>query len=311
MKIKRHLAPVAGALLLVTGAASVALLAGGGTASAAGEPSSAFGLELTIGGNEVIEPTPFVESTDGAPVSDSLIALPDNPLVSGGVVNASAQNGAAEASVTDLGVGDGLLAQLPPEVTGPLGDACTQLTDALSQVTGPLDEQVLNPILTQIGGVLDQISDATDGSPLDLSLLGALDLSRLTSLQLAGLCDVLAGDDQLIGADAVIAECTGDAGTTVITDLSALGLPVDIDVDEPNASVVIPGLLTITANRQTPNANGTFTVDALYVNLLDQVELTVASATCGEVTNDPGDPGDPVDEAPSPVPVESHVPVTG
>ncbi|NYI43180.1 hypothetical protein BJ993_000260 [Nocardioides aromaticivorans] len=308
MKKTRTLASAAGAVVLVTGAASFAVL-GGGTATAAGEPSSAYGIALSIADNAVIgEDTIAVESTDGTLVKDSLIGLPDNPVASGGVINVSAENGKASSSVTDLGVGDGLLAQLPAELTGPLGDACDQIAGALDPVTGQINDALLGTLLPQIGDLLDDISDATDGTPLDLSLLGALDLSELTDLQLGGLCDVLAGDDQLVGADAVIAECTGDTGTTTITDLSALGLPVDIDVDEPNAKVEIPGLLTITANEQISNADGTFTVNALHVNLLGQVDLVVASATCGEVTSD--EETDPSD-APTPTPVESHVPVTG
>ncbi|HVK28612.1 MAG TPA: choice-of-anchor P family protein [Nocardioides sp.] len=308
MKKTRTLASAAGAVVLVTGAASFAVL-GGGSAIAAGEPSSAYGLALSIADNAVIgEDTIAVESTDGTLVTDSLIGLPDNPVASGGVINVSAENVKAESSVTDLGVGDGLLAALPAALTDQLGAACDTLAGALDPVTGAIDDALLGTLLPQIGGLLDQISDATDGTPLDLSLLGALDLSELTSLQLGGLCDVLAGDDQLVGADAVIAECTGDTGTTTITDLSALGLPVDIDVDEPNAKVEIPGLLTITANEQIANADGTFTVNALHVNLLGQVDLVVASATCGEVTSD--EETDPSD-APTPTPVESHVPVTG
>lgn len=310
MKKTRTLASAAGALALVTGAASLTLL-GGGTANAAGNPSSAFGLELLIADNAVIgADTIAVESTDGKPVTDSLIGLPDNPLVSGGVVNVSAQNGKASSSVTDLGVGDGLLAQLPTEVTDALGDVCGQLSAGLDPVTGAINDALLEQLLPGLGDLLDQIADATEDSPIDLGLLGALDLSELTDLQLDGLCGVLAGDDQVIGADAVIAECNGDTGTTTITDLTALGLPVDIDVDEPNASIEIPGLLTITANRQTANADGTFTVDALYVELLGEVALTVASATCGEVTGDTGGEPEPSD-APTPTPVETNVPVTG
>lgn len=310
MKKTRTLASAAGALALVTGAASLTLL-GGGTASAAGSPSSAFGIELLLADNAVLAAdTIAVESTDGKPVTDSLVALPDNPLVSGGIVNVSAQNGKASSSVTDLGVGDGLLAQLPAEVTGPLGDACEQLSAALDPVTGAINDAILNQVLPGLSDLLDQIADGTADTPIDLSLLGALDLSELTDLQLDGLCSVLAGEDEVIAADAVIAECNGDTGTTTITDLTALGLPVDIDVDEPNASIEIPGLLTITANRQTSNADGTFTVDALYVELLGEVQLTVASATCGEVTDD-GGPTDNPSDAPTPTPIETNVPVTG
>ncbi|KRA29406.1 hypothetical protein ASD81_20670 [Nocardioides sp. Root614] len=308
MKNTRTLASVASALVLVGGGASLALLGGGGVAVAAGEPSSAFGLELTIADNAVLDQIPAVESTDGKVVTDSLIGLPANPVASGGVVNVSAENGKASSSVTDLGVGDGLLAQLPSEITDQLGTVCDQLSAGLDPVTGAINDALLGTLLPQLGGLLDQIADATDGTPLDLGLLGALNLSSLTDLQLDGLCDVLSGDTQLVGADAVIAECNGDTGTTVITDLAALGLPVDIDVSEPNATLDIAGLVTITANRQTANADGTFTVDALHVSILGQIELTVASATCGEVTSD--EETDPSD-APTPTPIESHVPVTG
>ncbi|TWG96260.1 hypothetical protein L615_004400000240 [Nocardioides sp. J9] len=309
MKKTRTLASAAGAVVLVTGAASFAVL-GGGTATAAGQPSSAYGLSLSIAGNAVIgEDTVQVESTDGSLVEDELIGLPDNPVASGGVITVSAKNGNARAAVTDLGVGDGLLSALPSELTSQLGSACDTLVGALDPLTGAIDDTLLGTLLPQIGGLLDQIADATDGTPLDLSLLGALNLSELTSLQLGGLCDVLRGDDQLVGADAVVAECNGDTGTTTVTDISALGLPLDIDVDEPNAKVEIPGLLTVTANEQVANADGTFTVNALHVNLLGQVDLVIASATCGEVINDVDDPGP--SDAPSPTPVESHVPVTG
>lgn len=309
MKKTRILASATGAVVLVTGATAFAVL-GGGSATAAGQPSSAFGLELNIADNAVIEPLPTVESTDGKVVTDSLIGLPSNPVASGGVINVSAENGKASSSVTDLGVGDGLLSQLPPALTTQLGAACTTLVQAIDPVTGAVNG-VLTPVLSTLGGLLGQVSNATDGTPLDLSLLGAIDLSKLAPLDLLGLCDVLAGKDKLVAAGAVIAECNGDTGTTKLTDLTALGLPVDIDVTKPNASVSIPGLLTITANRQTKNADGTFTVDALYVNLLDQVELTVSSATCGNVTTDTGPTTPTETDAPTPTPVESHVPVTG
>ena len=308
MKIKRHLAPVAGALLLVTGAASLAVL-GGGSATAAGNPSSAFGLELTIADNTAIDKLPSVVSTDGSEVSDELIDTDTlNPLLSGGVVQVKAKNGSASANVTGLGVGDGLLSQLPTELTGQLESACKTLVDALGPLTEPVDQQVVGPLLSQLNGVLKSISDATDGSPLDLSLLGALDLGKLTSLQLNGLCDVLAGKTKIVNAGTVIAECNGTTGKTTIADLRALGVPVTIPVTEPNAKVEIPGVVSITANEQVKNADGTFTVNALHVNLLGQIDLTVASATCGEVTADlPEEPS----QAPVPTPVESHVPVTG
>lgn len=316
MKNKRHLAPMAGALLLVAGAATTAAVLTGGSATAAGSPSSAFGLELSIAGNGVIPRTPAVSSTDGSLKNDSLIGLPSNPVASGGIVNASAQNGAASASVTDLAVGEGLIKtlKLPDAATEQLEAGCTQLTTALAQVTGPLGD-ALDTILPQLQGGLDTIADQTKNTPLNLSALGALDITKLTDPdQLKALCDVLTGDLKVVGAGAVEAKCTGNTGTTTIANLKALGLPVNVDTKKANQKVKVfdvagvPPVVELVVNRQTANADGTFTVDALYVNVLDQIKLTVASATCGNVTSDKAQvPGD----APSPKPVKEHIPVTG
>ncbi|WP_182376941.1 choice-of-anchor P family protein [Nocardioides sp. WS12] len=310
MKKTRTLASVASALVLVGGGASLALLGGGGTAVAAGQPSSAFGLELVIAGTAAIDKMPSVVSTTGANVTDELIdADALNPLLSGGVVQVSAQNGAASANVTGLGVGDGLLAMLPADLTTQLGAACTTLTDGLGAVTGPLDEALQNTLLPGLQTLLDTIADSTADSPIDLGLLGAIDLTNLTGLQLGGLCDVLAGETALVQLPAVVASCTGKTGDLdLVGNATALGLPLTIPT-EPNGTVEIPGVVKIVANRQTNNADGTFTVDGLYLELLGQIQLTVASATCGQVSGDE-ETDDPSD-APSPTPIESHVPVTG
>lgn len=305
MKNTRTLASVASALVLVGGGASLTLLGGGGAAVAAGEPSSAFGIELNLAGNPVIEPTPFVESTDGTLVTDTLIDLPVDPLLDAGVVNASAENGAADASVADLSVVllDGALAPLTA-----LGEQLAPLCDVLDQIPlADLIDQATGPNGNLLPDLLGPIVEALDPA-IDLSLLTALDLSDVAPDQLGDLCD-FATTGNLVGADAVTASCTGDTGTMTITGTDGL-LASLIDTNTPNSSVAIPGVVEVTVNRQTNNADGTFTVDALYVNLLDVVELTVASATCGEVTDDGGPTDDPSD-APSPTPIETNVPVTG
>lgn len=309
MKMKRHLGFAAGALSLVVAGATVTLVGGASSSQAAETPSSAYGLELTAAGNSVVPKTPAVTSTDGKPVSDSVVALPDNPIASGGVITANAQNDAASAAVTDLGVGDGLLAQLPSALTDQLGSVCDQVSTALQPVTGPVND-ALGSLTGQLDGLLGQVADATSGSGLDLSLLGSLDITKLTAVQLDGLCNVLSGDAKLVGAGTVEASCNGHTGTANVADLTALGLPVDIDFSQPNSKVSIPGLLTITGNRQTENADGTFTVDALVVNLLDQINLTVSSATCGHVTSRQP-PTEPPNPAPTPTPIHTQAPVTG
>lgn len=308
MKIKRHLAPVAGVLLLVTGAASVALL-GGGSASAAGAPSSAFGIELNLAGNSAIPPTPAVESTDGAPVSDSLVDVPAAPLAEAGVVTVSAQNGAAKSAVADL---DLVLTQGPLAELATIGTQLQPLCDALGTIN--LDAQVIGQITDPVTGALlpalfDPIIDTLAGTPIDLSAITAIDLGDLLPEDLGDLCD-FATSGNLLGATAVEASCTGDTGTTTIAATDGL-LAALIDTNKANSRIAIEGLLEVVVNRQTSNADGTFTVDALYVNLLDQVELTVASATCGEVTRDNIPEVDDESDAPAPDPVETNIPVTG
>ncbi len=303
--MKKSLTAAAGALALVAAAASVALIGGAGTATAAGNPSSAYGIAAT--GFLPIEATPVVESTDGSLVKDSLVTVPENPLLAAGIMEVSAENGAATATVADLGVGDGLLSQLPQELRSELGDECAALAEQvdLSQVTGPIDQQLLTP-LEQL---LDELAAATTDTPLDLSALAALDLTAVTPDSLAGLCDVLSGETGLVNATAIEASCSGDTGTTTIADLAALGLPIEVNTDQPNTSVGIEGVVNLTINRQTQNADGTFTVDALVLDLLGQQEIVLASATCGDVTAD--QPPKEPKEAPAPKPVPGDLPVTG
>jgi hypothetical protein len=305
--MKKSLTAGVGALTLVASAATVALVGGAGTASAAGNPSSAFGIEAT--GFLPIEATPVVESTDGSLVEDSAATFPENPLLTGGIMEVSAQNGAASATVADLQVGDGLLSQLPPEVTEPLGTACDDLTASLplGDVTGPVNQDLLGNVET----ILDELSNSTAGTPLDLSALAALELDDLLPTELSGLCDVLSGESGLVNATAIEASCTGDTGAATIADLTAIGLPLEVNTDRPNTAVGIEGVVTATVNRQTQNANGTFTVDALVLELLGQQEIVVASATCGEVTADEPDSPDEPGDAPTPTPVPGDLPVTG
>lgn len=304
MKITRLVGAVGGTLLLVAAGASVALVGGSGTASAAGQPSSAFGLHLTGAGTPVIDQTPTVVSSDGKQVEDSLGAIPENPLITGGIVNVSARNNHASASVTELNVLNGI---------EPLQEVFTQLEplcSALDQIPlGTITEPLIDPVTgTLLPALTEALADA--GQPnIDLSLIPALDFSELLPDQLGDLCDV---GTSVVQADTVTAECNGDSGTAVVAGLTVAGLEPTIDTNQPNRSIEVPGLLELTVNRQTKNADGTFTVDALYLNLLDQIELTVSSATCGEVLA-AAPPSDPTEsDAPTPRdPVTTNAPVTG
>ena len=93
-------------------------------------------------------------------------------------------------------------------------------------------------------------------------------------------------------ASAVTSSCTFDpnagtvSGTSGITDgvVTLAGLPtITLDAAAaPNTTVNVPGVATITLNRQvTDPTDGTLTVDAIYVNLLNGTQtLTIGTSTC-------------------------------
>jgi hypothetical protein len=320
----KSLAAAGGVLVLVAAGATVALVGGSGTAAAAGTPSSAFALELRAAGNDVIarDMVASVESTDGALVTSEAGAVPDNPLGLGlGVFQVEAENGRASASVAELRLDlVGALIENDPTGLGAegfaaLGDACDDvaaavapLDDALAQVTGPAG--------TTLQELFGQLGAGTADTPLTLDLLEGLQLPQnLEDVNLqnivGGLCDVLEGVGA-IDLGAIQAECNGDSGTSTIA-VAGLGQEFQTVVDNiANSALGIDDVAVITPNRQTANPDGTFTVDGLHVDLFDgQLELTVASATCGEVTADAPPPPKGPKEAPAPNPVPGDLPVTG
>jgi hypothetical protein len=309
--MKKSLTAGLSAVALVASAASVALVSSS-TANAQefeGTPSSAFGIESV--GLIPIDAMPYVESADGELVTDQLAEIPGDPLLNVGLIEVEAANNYAKATVAGITVGDGLLAQLPEELTDALGEVCAglePLLDAGGELTGTLNE-----VLGQIeAGVIDPLNEGTQESPIDIDLLNSLGLGELLPEDLSGLCDALTGGVALVSAGVITAECNGDTGTSSIADLSSLlGLPLDVG-SEPNSTAGIEGVLEITANRQTNNADGTFTVDALVVDLFDgELVLTEASATCGEVTAVTDVPNGPGPDAPTPVPGPGDLPVPG
>jgi len=304
MKLKRRFAAAGGALALVAAGASVALIGGASSSEAAGSPSSAYGLEAT--GLIPVQATPTVTSTTGKLVKDSLVSLPSNPLLSGGLVDAQAQNGAAEADVTNLDVGGSLLGQL----TGPLSTLTTQLKPACTALNSVSLTQVNNALSGLTGNLSSALNQVTGSTGIDLSAVGGLNLNNLLPAQLGGLCDALSGKVGLVHVGAITTRCTGKTGSVQVTGLRLLGLPSSIGT-APNSSVSIPGVLTVTLNKQTQNANGTFTVDGLYVDILGQQQLVVTSATCGNVRSASKPKPGPKSQAPVPHPIHTKAPVTG
>ena len=92
-------------------------------------------------------------------------------------------------------------------------------------------------------------------------------------------------------ADLVTSSCTFDAntgkvsGTASITNgtvsgggLSLINLAAS---PAPNTTVTVPLIATLTLNRQTTAPDGTLTVDAIYVSLLNSTQtLTIGTSVC-------------------------------
>jgi hypothetical protein len=283
--------------LAVTTATTTALMVAtsGATQAAGGTTSSAFGLAVDAQGSEAIPPTPYVESTDGSEQTTGG-NLPSNPLLNGGVATLSAGNDTAAVRLVDLSIGGGIVEQLPPE----LRDGLTQLQAACDSIPAEGEVPTLPPLPIPL-----PLPPAPTGEDIR-ELCNDLFSGELTTLAEIGVLEI---------------SCTGDSGSVSVADVSALGAPVPVPAVEPNTALVPANpLLNITANRQTPNADGSFTVDGLVIDLADgSGEVIVGSVTCGvpnavdtpatPETPETADPRPPTATAPTPVP--TRAPVTG
>ncbi len=66
--------------------------------------------------------------------------------------------------------------------------------------------------------------------------------------------------------------------------MTLLGLLPDIALDAspaPNTGVSVPGVAEITLNRQTTGTDGSLTVDAIYIDILNGTQtITIATSHC-------------------------------
>jgi hypothetical protein len=126
-------------------------------------------------------------------------------------------------------------------------------------------------------GVITDTADATDAS----STIANVD-ATLTAVA-------------AVRAAAVTSSCTFDTNTGAVTGTSGItngrvalvGLPnITLDANaapNTNVDVTVAGLdvATITLNRQVTAADGTLTVDAIYVQLLNSTQtITIGTSTC-------------------------------
>jgi hypothetical protein len=98
--------------------------------------ASAFGGTITVGGEEVIPPTPLAESTlEGEDVSETLIDIPADPLAVSGTLNADA----AVHADSDI---DSQLTVVTQEVEGPYNAAGVALIEGAEVLVDAVAEDV-------------------------------------------------------------------------------------------------------------------------------------------------------------------------
>jgi len=274
----------AGATALGAVTAIVTLVLGTTAGYAEAVPSSAYGIAAE--GPIPIEPTPYVESS-GAREQSSALTLPDNPLLAleAAAVSAAAKSASVKLVDLSLAPGTGLPAQLAP-----LNTAFQSLLDNLKPACEA--ENPAKQVPEAIGDLLpSQVVDQLDPEQLCASITTA----ETPSLVSIGLIKVA---------------CDEESGSVEIANVAMLGQQIEIPPLEANTAILPENpLVSITANKQTNNEDGSFTVVGLEINLGDGQEvITAASATCGvpdkpEITDPP--------TAPPPTPVTTGLPVTG
>ncbi len=122
-------------------------------------------------------------------------------------------------------------------------------------------------------GVVTDTADATSASStiadpaVTLSPLATLHATAVTSS-----CTLNTNTGALTGTSAITAGAVTVAGVAPITLNAAAAR---------NTTVSVPGVATITLNRQRTAADGTLTVDAIYINLLGSTQtITIGTSVC-------------------------------
>jgi hypothetical protein len=296
-QMRRHFGPTVLTIAAVTGLVTFSLVASSPAGTAAAKPSSAYGISAT--GQVPIAKTPYVESPDGKRHSSSALALPENALISLRAGTATAGNDSAALELFDLAVGQGALSavKLPPE----LQQSCANLP-----ATGADDLPIPDLPLPDLGLPLPALSTK------DLPVKNLPDLCKL----------LLTPPSSLLAIDSVNVYCTGDEGAVDIGSLTLLGQKIAVPSTKQSFTIPAAPLAKITVNEQTKNADGSFTITALTIDLGNGAEvIRLASATCAKQASTPKPSPTPsptptvpqTDQPPAPVPtpVKTHHAVTG
>jgi hypothetical protein len=202
---------------------------------------------------------------------------------------------------------------LLPGVLGGNGISVQSGHLAPSATAGPAAAEVLDAGLRGLVTARTISSSATHGAT------GEVDsTAKLVDVTLPVLAAALGGSPS---ASVISATCrsttAGIVGDSDLADLD-LGRLGHVTAATPNLQLGVPGVLSVVANEQIHNADGSLTVNALDIKLLGGSGLTgalgrgsivLASATCGPATTTQA--ATPTPTTATPVPEVAVIPVGG
>jgi hypothetical protein len=181
----------------------------------------------------------------------------------------------------------------------------TGVTSATNDGTQPTVTNSATPLLSLLGtqslvsaGALTQVAQATN-TGTSTACAGATGAGGLISVGQPGQCNVTAGTGAVsvagvLTANAIVASCSATSsgtrtGSATLAGVTALAGGITIPVNPAaNTVITVPLLATITLNGQTLNPDGSITVTALKVDLVNVIpgqpslqSLTIGHVTCG------------------------------
>jgi hypothetical protein len=158
-------------------------------------------------------------------------------------------------------------------------------------------------------------------SLVDLKLLNARAGAGQARASIADLSVNLGAGKPQLSASAVEADCGAGDMSSSLAKAKIGDQKLDAQVP-PNTPVTVPGVLSVTLNKQVKHDDGSVAVTAISINVDGIQKLDLASTTCVPAKNTGGGgtrtPAPttttkplPNGEAPTPTPVKAHLDVTG
>lgn len=164
--------------------------------------------------------------------------------------------------------------------TSSFGAECTGLVvcgpfAASAYPAGPASNTLLSvsvPTLLTTGAVNTTATATGATASVDTVSLTLAALTTLTATAVSSECTINAAVGSVAGSSSIV------GGS--ISLLS--GLPLTLaTAPAPNTVVTVPGVASVTLNRQVVNPDGSLTVDAIFISLLNSTQtVTLASSTC-------------------------------